>query len=67
MGETVNLRQARKARDRARKRAEAEENAARHGLSRAAKSLAEARAEKARAALDAHRRDPGPRGPGDGE
>ena len=67
MGETVNLRQARKARDRARKRAEADENAARHGLSRAAKSLAEARAEKARAALDAHRRDPGLREPGDGE
>ena len=58
MGETVNLRQARKARERARKRAAADENAARHGQTKAAKSLAEARAERARATLDAHRREP---------
>ncbi|MCR9151624.1 MAG: DUF4169 family protein [Rhodobacteraceae bacterium] len=67
MGETVNLRQARKTRERAKKRAAADANAARHGQGKAEKSLAQARADKARALLDAHRRDPGPREPGDGE
>jgi len=58
MGDTVNLRQARKDRDRAKKRAAADENAARHGLTKAQKRLEQARADKARATLDAHRRDP---------
>ena len=67
MSETVNLRQARKTRERAKKRAAADANAARHGQGKAEKSLAQARTDKARALLDAHRRDPGPREPGDGE
>ena len=58
MGETVNLRQARKQRDRDAARKTADANAAKHGLTKVAKALAKARADKARADLDAHRRDP---------
>jgi Domain of unknown function (DUF4169) len=58
MTEIVNLRQARKARERDRKRAEADENAARFGRSKALKALEKARADKARTDLDGHKRDP---------
>jgi hypothetical protein len=57
MAELVNLNKARKARARAGKRAQADENAVKFGRSKAAKSLDKARADKARAALDAHKRD----------
>ncbi len=57
MAEVVNLRAARKARERAEARATADENAARFGRTKALKALEKARAEKARAALDAHRRE----------
>lgn len=60
MGETVNLRQARKARQRADRRAAADANAAKHGQTKADRDLAQARADKARADLDAHRREPDP-------
>ena len=57
MAEIVNLRTARKDRERAKKRAEADENAARFGRTRALKALEKARAEKDRDHLDAHRRE----------
>ncbi len=57
MAEIVNLRAARKARERAKDRAEADENAARFGRTKALKALERARAEKARETLDAHRRE----------
>lgn len=66
MAEPINLRQARKARERADRRKAAEENAARHGLTKAEKRLIEARAAKAHALLDAHRREDGDDGDGDG-
>lgn len=53
----VNLRKARKDRARAEERAGAVANRAKHGVSKADKSLAEARAAKARRDLDAHKRD----------
>ncbi|MEI2804592.1 DUF4169 family protein [Albidovulum sp.] len=57
MAEIVNLRAARKARERAEARAAADENAARFGRTKALKALEKARAEKARETLDAHRRE----------
>ncbi len=57
MAEIVNLRQRRKAADRAAARAKADQNAARHGRSRAEKELDRARTEKAKRDLDAHARD----------
>lgn len=57
MAEIVNLRQARKARTRDEKRAAADENAARHGRSKALKALEKARNDRAEARLDAHRLD----------
>ncbi len=57
MAEVVNLRAVRKARERAEARAAADENAARFGRTKALKALEKARAEKARATLDAHRRE----------
>jgi hypothetical protein len=57
MAEVVNLRAARKARERAEARAAADENAARFGRTKALKALEKARAEKARETLDAHRRE----------
>lgn len=57
MAEIVNLRAARKDRERAKKRAEGDENAARFGRTKALKALEKARAEKARDDLDAHRRE----------
>lgn len=58
MAETINLRQARKARARDAARKAADANAAKHGQTKGEKALAKARADKARAELDGHRRDP---------
>ena len=57
MAEIVNLRNARKAQQRAKARAEGDENAARFGRTKAQRELEQARADKARAELDAHRRE----------
>lgn len=57
MAEVINLRTARKARARTAARAEADANAVRFGRSKALKALEKARADKDRAALDAHRRE----------
>lgn len=57
MGEVVNLNKARKARERAAKRAEADANAAKFGRSKAEKDLNTARGEKSARDHDAHRRD----------
>lgn len=56
-GTVVNLRAARKLRGRVKKRAQADENAARHGLSKAERKLQAAREAQARAVLDGHRRE----------
>ncbi|ALG90835.1 MULTISPECIES: DUF4169 family protein [Actibacterium] len=53
----INLRAARKQRDRVRKRAEADENAVKFGRSKAAKVLDAARSDHARRMLDQHRID----------
>lgn len=58
MAELINLRQARKARTRAEKRAAGNENAARSGRTKAERSRESAEADKARATLDAHKREP---------
>jgi Domain of unknown function (DUF4169) len=55
--EVVNLRQARKARDKAAARVEADANAARHGRSKADRQRQEAEADAAARALDGHRRE----------
>ncbi|KAB2884783.1 MAG: DUF4169 family protein [Albidovulum sp.] len=52
MAELVNLRAARKARERAKARAEADANAARFGRTKALRALEKARADQARALLD---------------
>lgn len=57
MAELVNLNKAKKARDQAERRAKADENAVKFGRSRAEKETERARAAKARALLDAHKRD----------
>lgn len=57
MAKPVNLREARKARDRAAVRAQGDANAAKFGRTRAERDLEAARAEKARTGLDAHRRE----------
>ncbi len=55
MGEIVNLRRARKSRDRRRDEEQAQENRVRHGLSKAEKQFAEkSNAQEARK-LDGHR------------
>lgn len=56
-GDIVNLRAARKLRDRAKRRAQADANAARFGLTKAERKLQQTRADKARATLEAHRRE----------
>jgi hypothetical protein len=56
-GDIVNLRASRKLRERAKKRAEADGNAAKFGMTKAERKLQQARAEKARADLEAHRRE----------
>ena len=53
----LNLRKARKDRARAAARADADANRARHGASKADKSLADARKAKAARDLDGHRRE----------
>ena len=60
MVQIVNLRSVKKRREAARKRAQADANAARFGRTRAERELEEARAEQARAALEAHRRESDP-------
>jgi len=57
MSGTVNLRQARKLRERMKKRAQATENAARHGIPKEQRDGEAARLIKSRARLDAHRRE----------
>ena len=53
----INLKRARKERERAAKAAGADANRARHGATKADKSLTTARKDKAARDLDAHRRD----------
>lgn len=57
MAEIVNLKAARKQADRAKKRAQADANAAKFGRTKAERQIEEARAEAAVKALDAHRRE----------
>ncbi len=57
MADPVNLRLARKQLDRAKKRAQGAENAAKHGVSKADRSLEKARADKDARGLDQHRID----------
>ncbi|WP_210526744.1 DUF4169 family protein [Rubellimicrobium arenae] len=51
-GSVVNLNKARKARDRATEKAQADANAVKHGRTKAERLLEAARAEKAKRALD---------------
>ena len=60
MAEVVNLRQARKRRDRAERETEAEANRIKHGLGKAEKTLATARREQDARKLEGHRLEPGP-------
>jgi hypothetical protein len=57
MAEIINLRAVKKAAIRAKSRAQGDENSAKFGRSRAEKTETKARAEKAKAQLDAHRRE----------
>ena len=57
MAEIVNLRAAKKARQRAEARAKGDENAAKFGRTKAEKDLEKTRAEKARRDLDGHERE----------
>ncbi|MBE2278726.1 MAG: DUF4169 family protein [Rhodobacteraceae bacterium] len=57
MAGVVNLNRFRKEKARAERRAEAEANAAKHGRTRAERSLDQARVEKSTRDLEAHRRD----------
>ena len=57
MGEVVNLRQARKARARAGREAEAAENRAEHGRTKAERELTDARAEQDARRIEAHHID----------
>jgi hypothetical protein len=57
MTQVINLRQARKDKARSAARAQADANAAKHGRSKAARQLEQAQADKARAHLDAHKRE----------
>lgn len=57
MGDIVNLRQARKAKSRADAQAAAAENRAKHGRTKAEKTLAKFESGKAQTHLDSHRRD----------
>ncbi|MEM7645004.1 MAG: DUF4169 family protein [Pseudomonadota bacterium] len=54
MGKVINLQQARKARARAEKAARGDENAVRHGRTRAQKAAEKAAADKAKRDLDGH-------------
>ena len=57
MAEIVNLRTARKAKEREKSRATGDENAAKFGRTKAEKDLEKARADKARRDLDGHARE----------
>ena len=57
MAEIVNLRAAKKARQRAEARAKGDENATKFGRTKAEKDLEKTRAEKARRDLDGHERE----------
>ena len=57
MSNVINLNKFRKQKTRAEKRAQGDENAARHGRSKADKALDAARAEKSRQDHEAHKRD----------
>jgi len=57
MAKPISLSQARKARDRVKKRTQADENAAKFGLTKAEKNRSRAHAEKAARDLDAHKRE----------
>ena len=57
MAEIINLRTARKARDKAAAKIKSDAGAAMHGRTKALKALEKARAEKDRAKLDGHLRD----------
>ena len=57
MAEIVNLRRARKAKEREASRATGDENAVKFGRTKAEKDLEKARADKARRDLDGHARE----------
>ncbi|MFM7656718.1 MAG: DUF4169 family protein [Paracoccaceae bacterium] len=57
MAEIVNLRAARKAKDRSQARAKGDENAAKFGRTKSEKDLEKARAEKAKRDLDGYARE----------
>ena len=57
MAEVVNLRAARKAKEREKARAKGDENAAKFGRTKAEKHLEKTRADKARHDLDGHARE----------
>ena len=57
MGEVVNLRTAKKQAARKAARSVADANAAKHGRTKAARDLEQARAEKAARELEAHKRE----------
>lgn len=57
MTEPVNLNRYRKAKARAAKKAEADENAVKFGRTKEQKSLEKARADKAKTVIDLHKRD----------
>ena len=57
MAEIVNLRAARKAKDRQTARAKGDENAAKFGRTKAEKEIEKAQADKARRDLDGHERE----------
>ena len=58
MAEVINLRLARKQRDRAAKAAQAASNRAVHGESKQAKAARKSETDRARRQLDGHQRDP---------
>jgi hypothetical protein len=57
MGEVINLNKIRKAREKAAAQAQATENRTKHGRTKADRKLDDAQSEKARKALDAHKRE----------
>ena len=57
MSDVINLRMARKRRERSEARAQADENAVRHGLSKAERRKLAAEREKSEAHLDRHKRE----------
>lgn len=57
MAEIINLRAARKAKDRQNARAKGDENAAKFGRTKAEKELEQALADKAKRDLDGHERE----------